>query len=443
MNVFNKPEIAFFIKRNNKNQIGSMSKSKTFCVLPWKNITTNNNGKVKLCCNVQTENYIKNDRAEEGNIHKDSIASLWNSPHIKKIRRDMTSSKPVPDCQYCYDMEKQGGKSSRQWANERYLSRKVKQTVKLSLKNEGQVNELPDSLELRLSNYCNLKCHSCWSLSSSQLSSERQVWLKDNDMPEWLKKNWLFEKDRTNFPTIKTLPEGSLFMDSFRKLAPSLKRLYFSGGEPTLIKAYEAILEHLVQEGNIGLELSLTINLTKVSQRFLSLLKQFSNVEVSCSIDAYGKVNDYIRYPSRWKIISSNFEFLKKSLPKANTVIYSVYSIYNSFSLMDLCEWVEEFSAPSPICISWLRHPEYLRVENLPKNLKEDVLKKWSLFMKGRRFKNSLTLSNMKNLPHYLEKEPEDGEALFNRFLSYTKFADKKRNISLREYIPELGVLYE
>ena len=417
-----------------------MIENNTFCVLPWKNITTNNNGKVKLCCNVQTEDYIKNNHGKEGNIHRDSIEDLWNSSHIRRIRQDMVSNQPVRDCQYCYDMEKQGSKSSRQWANERYLNRKIKRSVKLSLENQGHVDALPDSLELRLSNYCNLKCHSCWSLSSSQLSSERQQWLKDKEIPEWLKKNWLFEKDKTDFPTIRSLPEGSLFMESFRKLSSDLKRLYLSGGEPTLIKPYEEILQHLVQEGNTDLELSLTINLTKVSQNFLSLLEQFSNVEVSCSIDGYGKANDYIRYPSQWNMISKNFRLLKEALPKANIVIYSVYSVYNSFSLMDLCEWAEEFVFPPSVCISWLRHPEYLRVENLPENLKEDVLKKWNLFMKGRRFKNPLTRSNMKSVPYYLEKESKERGELFSRFLSYTKFADRKRNISLKGYIPELGI---
>ena len=259
--------------------------------------------------------------------------------------------------------------------------------------------------KLRLSNYCNLKCHSCWSLSSSQLSSERQLWLKDDSLPQWLKKNWLYEKDKTNFPTIDNLPETSLFLENFRKIAPDLKRLYFSGGEPTLIKAYELVLEELLQIGNTHLELSLTINLTKVPQKFLSLLQRFSNLEVSCSIDGYGKVNDYIRYPSRWDKTSKNFKLLKKNLPKANIVIYSVYSIYNSFSIMDLCDWAEKFSSPPSICISWLRHPEYLRVENLPVKIKQEILKKWGLFME-RRFKNPLTFSNMKNLPSYLEKEP-------------------------------------
>ena len=426
------------MKKNNQNF--NIRKSQTFCVLPWKNITTNNNGKIKLCCNVQTENYIKNEQDEEGSIHGDAIENFWNSSHIRKIRKNIMNDQPISDCQYCYDMEKQGSKSSRQWANERYLNREIKKTVKFSLESDGRVNNLPDSLELRLSNYCNLKCHSCWSLSSSQLSSERQLWLKDKHLPDWLRKNWLYEKDKTNFPTIRDLPKKSLFMENFRKTAPDLKRLYFSGGEPTLIKAYELILEELIQIGNVNLELSLTINLTKVSQKFLFLLQQFSNVEVSCSIDGYGRANDYIRYPSRWNITSKNFKLLKKNLPKANIVIYSVYSVYNSFSIMDLCDWVEEFASPSAICISWLRHPEYLRVENLPKKIKQDILKKWSLFIKSRRFKNPLTLVNMKNLPCYLEKEPDDGEELFNRFLSYTKFADKKRNIVLKEYIPELGI---
>lgn len=417
-----------------------MTENSTFCVLPWKNITTNNNGKIKLCCNVQTEDYIKNESGAEGNIHRDSIKSLWNSPYIRKIRQDMVNNRPVPDCQYCYDMEKQGSKSSRQWANERYLNREVKRSIRLSLQNHGLVEKLPDSLELRLGNYCNLKCHSCWSLSSSQLSSEREQWLKDRDIPDWLKKNWLFEKDRTDFPTIRSLPEESLFMENFSKVASVLKRLYFSGGEPTLIKPYEEILQYLIQRGNTGLELSLTINLTKVSQKFLSLLKKFSNLEVSCSIDGYGKTNDYIRYPSRWDVISRNFKLLKEALPRANIVIYSVYSVYNSSSLMDLCEWAEGFSSPSPLCLSWLRHPEYLRVENLPQSLKDNVLKKWDLFMKKHRFKNRLTKSNMESLPFYLKRESVDREKLFSQFLSYTEFADRKRKIRLKDYIPELGI---
>ena len=353
----------------------------------------------------------------------------------------MIHNRQIPDCQYCYDMESRKAKSSRQWANERYFNSQIERSVQFSIENQGQVNEWPNSLELRLSNYCNLKCHSCWSLSSSQLSSEREQWLKDEGIPEWLKKNWLFEKGKTNFPSIRDLPEGSLFEKSFRKMAPNLRRLYISGGEPTLIRAYEKVLEYLVNIDNTDLELSLTINLTKVSKKFLALLKKFSNVEVSCSIDGFQLANNYIRYPSKWPVISKNFETLRQNLPQANIVIYSVYSIYNSFSLMDLCEWVEGLSpSPPALCISWLRHPEYLRVENLPKNLKNQVLKKWNVFMKNRQFKNPLTQSNMESLPDLLAKEPEDREKLFNLFLSYTKFADKKRNINLKDYIPELEI---
>ena len=376
-----------------------------------------------------------------GNVHKDSLESLWNSSHFRKIREDMILGRRIPDCQYCYDMENRGAKSSRQWANERYFNSQMDRSVQFSMENQGQMNKLPDSLELRLSNYCNLKCHSCWSLSSSQLSSEREQWLKDKGIPDWLKRSWLFEKEKTNFPSIRDLPEGSLFEKSFKNIAPGLKRIYISGGEPTLIRAYEKILKHLVSIGNTDLELSLTINLTKVSKGFLSLLQKFSNVEVSCSIDGFQLANNYIRYPSKWPVISRNFKTLRENLPQANIVIYSVYSIYNSFSLIDLCKWVEDLSpSPPALCISWLRHPEYLRVENLPKHLKNQVLRKWNRFMKNRQFKNSLTKSNMENLSDFITKEPEEKEKLFNQFLSYTKFADRKRNINLKDYIPELEI---
>ena len=133
--------------RRNPKQMNGV-KSKTFCVLPWKNITTNNNGKIKLCCNVQTEDYVKNSQNKDGNIHEDTIEDLWNSPHIRNIRRELMKGQSVPDCQYCYDMEQQGSKSSRQWANERYLNKNLKRVVQFSLENEGYVNKLPDSLEI-------------------------------------------------------------------------------------------------------------------------------------------------------------------------------------------------------------------------------------------------------------------------------------------------------
>ena len=412
--------------------------NKTFCVLPFKNLTTNNDGRVKLCCNVQTEHYVKNNRGGYANIHKDPLKDFWNSPALRRIRQDTAEGKPVEDCRYCYDMESRGCKSSRQWANEKLLDLKTKRIIRRSLQNKGFVETLPDSLELRISNTCNLRCHSCWSLSSSAISKERERWLEDPLLPEYFRKVFLHEKEITRFSVIQDMPQKSFFEESFDKISPNLKRLYLSGGEPSMIKPYLKILNRLTDIGNTHLSLSLTINLTHLPPRFLSLLKKFSRLEVSCSIDGYGKANDYIRYPSRWPVISKNLKILKENLPSANIVIYSVHSIYNSFSLIDLAGWLEsEFASPPPLCLTWLRHPEQLRPENLPESLKKKALDKQRAFISGRSFKNPLTRSNIENLPRVLNTKADP--LLFQKFLSWTRFSDKKRKLKLNDCIPELS----
>ena len=107
------------------------------------------------------------------------------------------------------------------------------------------------SLELRLGNQCNLKCLTCWSVSSSLVYNERvdivkKDILRDNELG-WLEPIWKEEIKSVDNYNIDEWYETETFYSNIRKMAPNLRRLYTTGGEPTLIKANYKMLEMLLE----------------------------------------------------------------------------------------------------------------------------------------------------------------------------------------------------
>jgi MoaA/NifB/PqqE/SkfB family radical SAM enzyme len=70
----------------------------------------------------------------------------------------------------------------------------------------------------------------------------------------------------------------------------------------------------------------------------LELLAKFKRVEMTLSLDAVGKYNEYLRWPSDWSKIESNF---KKAKEYKNIFfdINTVVSILNVHLLDDIIEW--------------------------------------------------------------------------------------------------------
>ena len=56
---------------------------------------------------------------------------------------------------------------------------------------------------------------------------------------------------------------------------------------------------------------------------------KFKRVQLNCSIDATGKLDRYIRYPSNWETIERNFKTIRQ-LPNANIEIHCISVEYNN-----------------------------------------------------------------------------------------------------------------
>jgi len=333
----------------------------TFRVYPWINLHTNTDGRCKLCCHVYGEDYVKIN-GRDAVLGKDNFDDIWHGDYMSNIRKNILDGNPVKECNRCYEHEEKGLESSRQWANKVYL-----------ISNTEEVFD-PTHLELRLGNHCNLKCNSCWSVSSDQIYKERKRILKEREVPKWLSDQWNHEinsVEKFDWQWFET-QEFKSFVD---RVAPYLKRLYLTGGEPTLIEANKYVLDKIVESGNRDCHVAWTTNMTAWPEEFYSKLEFFNSSEIQMSIDGYGDHNRYIRYPTDWKKVEENFKKAQGLPSKVELKIYFVYQAWNVFDVKKLIEWIEENQIRRVDFVPiFLEHPDHLHSCVWPQNIKTTII---------------------------------------------------------------------
>jgi molybdenum cofactor biosynthesis enzyme MoaA len=336
----------------------------TVCVYPWINLHTNTDGRCKLCCHIYSEDYI-NINGKAAVLGKDNWEEIWNGEHMQEVRNRMIAGSPLKECNRCYEHEQKGLESSRQWANKTY-----------AMPSSTDVYN-PTHLELRLGNHCNLKCNSCWSVSSDTIYKERKKIMANEQVPDWLANQWNHEirsVENFDWQWFET-DEFRRFVDS---VAPTLKRLYLTGGEPTLIDANLYIINKLVEVGNKDCYVSWTTNMTTWPLEFYNKLEFFNESEIQMSIDGYGIRNSYIRYPTDWKKVEQNFSLAQQLPANVHLKIYFVYQAWNVFDVGDLIGWLESKQGDRRVDFVpiFLEHPEQIHSCVWPDHVKLRVLEK-------------------------------------------------------------------
>ena len=98
-------------------------------------------------------------------------------------------------------------------------------------------------------------------------------------------------------------------------------------------------------------------------------------VELQCSIDGFGKVNDYQRTGADWTTVSNHLLWYQQNMPEVcGTVILTSWSILNVSSAIDLMSYVR---AHLPRFLVWghlVREPAHLDMKNAPAEMKSKLL---------------------------------------------------------------------
>jgi hypothetical protein len=190
--------------------------------------------------------------------------------------------------------------------------------------------------------------------------------------------------------------------------------------------------------------LSYNTNITTLPPAVLELWKEFKGVRLLCSIDGFDKVNEYVRYPAKWKIIDQNLTFLDENFEKykiQEILLSCTVQIYNVLQLTELYDYLKKFKHIIPaLNLVNLHIPFYLRTTVLPTAAK-DVAEARLLKVAGELENNlpdkyKYLVENIHQIINFM-KEEELSQHL-PLFLKVNSNIDNAKGISFKDYIPEL-----
>lgn len=347
-----------------------MSKSNTFCINPFYQFMVKTNGTSGVCCNLTSKN-------EEilGNVNDTSIKDIWNSDFYKTLRLQLLNGEKPDVCTKCWKEEDEGLDSVRITSNREFELVDADIDLDKCIEDDGQLEINPGFLDLRLGNLCNLKCRSCSSDQSSQIQKENlKLEKKYANLP--VMHMFGTNKNDTMFDWIN----DDRFWEELQDILPSVNLIYFVGGEPTLHERHYEILQKIIDDGRANeVKLQYNTNLTNIQDRFITLTNQFREVEIAVSIDGYGKLNDYIRYPSEWQTIENNLYRLNNEMPSVTLAIDLTLMSLNALRYLDVCDWLIDYNKNIGTLIMIFHicyEPKHMSLYVLPSKVRKEYLEK-------------------------------------------------------------------
>lgn len=399
--------------------------NKFICDLPWIHFSVFPQGNCTVCCvakhsgedNGHSWNKSFPKKTEILTVSNNSIHDIVNCDNFKQIRLDMLNEKIPPACEGCHLTEKNGGTSKRQFETNRNLDH-----AGLTEK-DGSIAVDLRHIELRLGNYCNLKCRSCNADSSTS-------WIKDyyslkekvnlSSGYHWIKSNPIFNFEWTEDD------------DFYRKLidaAPNLEQIHISGGEPFLVPKHFVLLEKLIEENRTNIEIHYHTNLNYKFEKIkpaLDLLTNFKEIHMSFSIDDIEERNSYIRSLSDWNLMIENLKLITENYRFIFRITQTV-SAYNFMYIEELTQYLKKENINVPLKFNHVHSPDYLMPTVLSKDIRRNKID--SLIGQISEF-NYYDLYG-----HYYNSE-ENG--LLDYFKYFTNEVDKIRNEKLEKDFPLL-----
>lgn len=388
-----------------------MNNSKTFCILPWMHLATNASGNLRVCCNsVPGKNFIlRNGTNKAYKITDSDMTDFWHSDTMQTIRSELLNDQRPAMCERCFREEDSGVRSARQAWNEKYMfDYTPTATPELNVQ----------YIDIRLGNLCNLKCRMCNPYASNQWVDEWHLveqQLSDSEITRLSSMNW---------------PNDDAVAANILKLADTIEEIYLTGGEPTLALSQYKLFDKLIE---LGLAKNITLkyntNCTNLPNKLVEYWQHFKKIKINASVDAYGDLNRYIRYPTGWSLVEKNlstFIELEKQ-GKIDLQLHCTVQVYNILKLDVLFDYLRTLGI-SDIYLNILDHPKYLNIRVLPKELKELAVHRLQQFLDVKKIKNVIDYMNA-----------EDWSSSWPEFVKYTKTLDASREESITSLVPELG----
>ncbi len=428
-----------------------------FCPLPWIHIAVRNNGDLRVCCQANQGPDKGLLRKKDGTIYntsRDNIEEAVNCQKMKDIRKGLLNNEWHPDCIRCKNEEASGIRSRLTYESENWEHYIDEAKVRALTEEDGTIDinsSPPVYFDLRFGNKCNLKCRTCGPTDSSAWYEDHIKLWGGNTYDESDGKMTILENDGryTVENNVYNWYESDNFWKYIENQIPSIQLVHMVGGEPLMIKEHYKFLELCIKRDYADkIKIEYNTNLTILTDNVIDLWKKFRLVHIGGSIDGVGKVNEYIRFPSKWDKIVKNLEAM--STAGENIVVWTSLTVnmMNMWYLPEYLEWLGslEFKhlnkrkdnilgATHP-----LHGPKHSNIKAFPREIKDKIKQHFDNFKFTRFQKESRKVLN--KYIKFMYQEDLDSK-LFDKFIFTIERLDEVRGQSVKESLPELAKMIE
>ena len=252
---------------------------------------------------------------------------IFDSKRWKRLRKDALQGIRNSACKVCWDMEDRGQTSYRMYSPD--VSVEELKNPKLT------------TIDLTLSNVCNLACRMCDVSNSNQLN-------KDYDN---------FERQGTRYDIYEITggftqkyPQKKQHLSRqfkwLQKHTNEITTIKASGGEPFYDKHVMNLLKLYIENGNApSTKLEFHTNGTVIDDRVINTISKFRSNAHTFSVDGTGKTYEYIRHKADFKVLDNNIRNYLK-LDNIEVLDFNfVITAHNLHNIVDWVKWVHSFDA--------------------------------------------------------------------------------------------------
>lgn len=350
----------------------------TFCVLPWISEYKTVGGTAHFCC------------------HSNIPIVSTSDPSTDELRLKIWNNEKIVNCNKCYELE-----------HNNIISPRQRESINLlkfnNIRNHFEAAEGPWQFkkyfaDIRVNNKCNLSCITCGPGNSS-----------------------LWEKELGIIP-ITTSSQHNYTKDEIKELT----RIYIGGGEP-LINDHAKLIIKMCADYNPQIELVINTNLTYLDKSLIKQFKAITNTTIVVSIDAYGAVNEYHRYPLKWSKFIRNLKWLKNE--NINILFNTVASAVSVFGFKNL-KRLEVY--PSGWNLTLIHPRTNLELRNIPDSLKSTAIDNVVNLKKSKFYKTDLKFKTQVDGIINNISQPVDNVLGLKK---YIQELDLRRNLKHQNYL--------
>lgn len=281
-----------FFKYNLYRYNKSRLHNKYFCIAPFTSLFLDYKGNVYAC--------FANKHMLLGNYLQESLLDIWNGKQANLLRENIVTLKLEHGCQVCKN-KVFSGQFTQVFAR-RYDSLIINKTF------------LPSSLDLQLSNRCNLKCLMC-----------------------------VVSKDEKSSVDIEKVREN------IRQMIPFLKNVSFSGGEPFMIHEYYNLWQDFI-DLNPSCKISVNTNGTILNDRVKYFLQNL-RFNICVSIDGLNQDTfEKIRLNASKEQVYQNLHYFREYCQK-NDTFFNIKACILKQNIHEIPDLIQYFDALNVIVI--------------------------------------------------------------------------------------------